>query len=113
MAMAIFTALNGMAVVFLVYVLVQFWKEGRALRKEARRRHTAEFSEEDNPQVIVVTHAISGGLQPEPAPVSHRAHGGLFVVSVPRRENGLDEKQFGEDSASGADGMSMKRSTAS
>jgi len=28
MAMMLFTALNGLGVVFLVYVLIQFWKEG-------------------------------------------------------------------------------------
>src|SRR5258705_1430 len=81
MAMTLFTILNSLGVVFLVYVLVQFWKEGHRPIKPATRDRIIEFSVRDSPTVLVVTHPFSGGLQVEPAPVSHCAHGGLSVVS--------------------------------
>jgi len=102
MAIVIFTALNGMGVTFLLYVLAQFWKEGHRLRKGARRRFAAEFSEENKPQIFVVTH-----------PISHSAYGGLSIVPMKACENNQDGDRFGEDSADAADGMSRKRFTAS
>lgn len=63
MAMVIFTALNGMGVVFLLYVLVQFWKEGyRSQETGARRDAIAGFGM-DGPDVIVVTHIVDSAAQ--------------------------------------------------
>src|SRR6266699_2256382 len=42
MAMMLFTALNGLGVVFLVYVLVQFWKEGRRLMESGAKEKVIE-----------------------------------------------------------------------
>jgi hypothetical protein len=70
MAMMLFTLLNGLAVVFFMYVLVQFWKEGhRPMEPDARER-VIEFSVKDKPTVVVVTQ-----------PISNSAHGRLSVVS--------------------------------
>jgi hypothetical protein len=70
MAMMLFTLLNGLGVVFLMYVLVQFWKEGHQSKQPAARDRVIEFSVKDKPTVVVVTH-----------PISLSAHGGLSVVS--------------------------------
>jgi hypothetical protein len=68
MAMMIFAVLNGLGIVFLVYALVQFWKEGRR-SKGAVRQYETDFMREVKPEVIVVTHPIfSGGLQVADAP---------------------------------------------
>src|SRR5882672_10961117 len=112
MAMMLFTALNGLGVVFLVYVLIQFWKEGHRQMRPAPRDRAIEFSMEDRPTVLVVTHPLSGGLQVEPAPVSHFAHGGLSVVSRQVRLSGLQDRQLHRDPADGADETLLKRSSA-
>ena len=74
MAMTIFLAVNGVGVIFLLYVLAQFWKEGR--------RHAADIHKCDEAalgrewvEVLVATH-----------PVSHSAHGGLPVIPFPVRD---------------------------
>jgi hypothetical protein len=56
MAIILFTVLNGLGVVFLVYVLVQFWKEGQPPMKPAITDKTFEFPVKDRPTVLVVTH---------------------------------------------------------
>ena len=112
MAMTLFTILNGLGVVFLVYVLVQFWKEGHRPIKPATRDRIIEFSVRDSPTVLVVTHPFSGGLQVEPAPVSHCAHGGLSVVSSEVWRSGLQDRQLHRDSPDGADETLLKRSSA-
>jgi hypothetical protein len=61
MAIILFTALNGLGVFFLVYVVVQFWKEGRRPMKPAITDKRFEFSVKKRPMVLVVTHSISGG----------------------------------------------------
>ena len=101
MAMTLFTILNGLGVVFLVYVLVQFWKEGHRPIKPATRDRIIEFSVRDSPTVLVVTH-----------PVSHCAHGGLSVVSSEVWRSSPQEGQLHRDSPDGADGTLLKRSSA-
>jgi hypothetical protein len=129
--MLIFVALNALGVAFLVYVLVQFWKEGHRPKRRARQKYAIEYSQENKPEVIVVTRLISGGLQVRPAPVSgglqgepglssrglqvepasvpHNAHGGLSVVSRPARIDGQQVRQDRIDSAEGAADRSLKR----
>jgi hypothetical protein len=53
-ALIIFTALNALGVGFLLYVLVQFWKEEHK-SKEARRRASQLSVHGAEPGVIVVT----------------------------------------------------------
>jgi hypothetical protein len=101
MAMALFTILNGLGVVFLVYVLVQFWKEGHRPAKPAARDRAIEFPVKDRPTVLVVTH-----------PVSHCAHGGLSVVSNEVWRSGLQDRHLHRDSPDGADETLLKRSSA-
>ena len=62
MAMMLFTVFNGLGVVFLLYVLVQFWKEGRRSMEQAAGEQGIEFSRKIKPTVHVVTRPISGGL---------------------------------------------------
>jgi len=109
MAMMLFTLLNGLAVVFLLYVLAQFWKEGHRPMKSAPRDRAIEFSTKDKPTVFVVTHPISGGLHVEPAPVSHSARVGLSVVSRLARLSGLQGRQLHQDSVDGVDEAPLKR----
>jgi hypothetical protein len=109
MAMMLFTLLNGLGVVFLVYVLVQFWKEGHRSEQPGARERVIEFSVKDKPTVVVVTHRVSGGLQVEPAPVSLSAHGGLSVVSSRARLSSLQDGPIHRSAAGGADGMPVKR----
>ena len=101
MAMTLFTILNGLGVVFLMYVLVQFWKEGHRPVKPAARDRAIEFPVKDRPTVLVVTH-----------PVSHCAHGGLSVVSSEVWRSGLQDRQLHRDSPDGADETLLKRSSA-
>ena len=105
MAMMLFTGVSGLGVVFMVYVLVQFSNEGHQSKKPGTSNHLIKFSQENRPTVIVVTRPISGGLQVEPAPVSHSAHAGLSVVSR--------QAQMSRPSADGINEMPMKRFSAS
>jgi hypothetical protein len=77
MAMTIFLLLNGLGVVFLLYVLANFWNEGRRPKNNARG-YAAEFGRRDWIDVAVVTH-----------PISHNAQGGLPVIPfrVPDRNS--------------------------
>jgi hypothetical protein len=77
MAMTIFLLLNGLGVVFLVYVLANFWNEGRQPKSNARK-YASEFGRRDWINVVVVAH-----------PISHNAQGGLSVIPfrVPDRNS--------------------------
>ena len=76
MAMTIFLALNGVGVIFLLYVLGQFWKEGRRHAAHASKCD-AEAAAREWVEVLVSTH-----------PVSHSAQGGLPVIPFPTRNRG-------------------------
>jgi hypothetical protein len=73
MAMKIFFALNGFGVVFLLYVLANFWKEGHRQKSNARQ-YAAEVGSRDWAD-LVVTH-----------PISHSAQGGLSVMPFRPRD---------------------------
>ena len=109
MAMMLFTLLNGLGVVFLVYVLVKFWKEGHRSNEPDARDRVIEFSVRDKPTVVVVTRLISGGLQVESAPVSLIARGGLSVVSGRAPLSSLHDGPIHGNSARGEDEMPVKR----
>jgi hypothetical protein len=79
MAMTIFFLLNGLGVVFLLYVLANFWKEGHQSKNNARS-HATEFGRRDWSDVIVVTY-----------PISHNAHGGLSVIPFRERDRFSDK----------------------
>jgi hypothetical protein len=80
MAMTIFLLLNGLGVVFLVYVLTNFWREGRRPKRNARK-YAAEFGRRNRIDVVVETH-----------PISHNAQGGLSVIPFRVRDRNRDEQ---------------------
>ena len=72
MAMTIFFALNGFGLAFLLYVLANFWKEGRRARNTART-YKSEFGERDGADVIVVTTPVSPNTWYAPAVIPFRS----------------------------------------
>ena len=86
MAMTIFLVLNGLGVVFLVYVLANFWIEGHRPKNNARK-YAAEFGHRDWADVLVVTH-----------PISHSAQGGLSVIPFRSRDRRSDIPAHGTNS---------------
>lgn len=86
--MTIFFVLIGMGVVFLLYVLVNFWKEGHrpktAVQKSAVRSSLGKQAE-----VVVITHPISlsalGGISVIPFPVSNWEEGAKSAPSTTAR----------------------------
>ena len=81
MAVTIFLLLNGLGVIFLLYVLARFWNEGRR-QEYTTRQSTTEFLRSDAADVFVVTH-----------PISHSACGGLSVIPVQAREFGHSREE--------------------
>ena len=83
MAMTVFFLLNGVGVVFLMYVLANFLKEGRR-EHDAERRYAKDFLGRGVADVFVLTH-----------PISHSAYGGAAVM--PRqtpRDFGRHEPEY-------------------
>jgi len=74
MAMTIFLLLNGLGVVFLLFVLANFWKEGHQRTHDARR-YAGDYERREWAEVLVTTH-----------PISHSAQGGLAVIPFPLRD---------------------------
>jgi hypothetical protein len=76
MAMTIFLVLNGLGVIFLLYVLANFWKEGQRSKSDARK-YANQFRGRDWREHVVMTH-----------PVSHSSQGGISVIPFqpPRQE---------------------------
>jgi hypothetical protein len=89
MAMTIFLVLNGLGVIFLLYVLANFWKEGQRQKSDARK-HAMELGRRDWADVFVVTH-----------PISHFAQGGVSVIpfQVQTRDGYSDEPARGAASS--------------
>ena|SRR5215469_15502665 len=73
MAIPIFLTLCGLSVTFLVYVLIQLWRDGRP-RKTGAEPATL-FHRSWNPDLVVVTH-----------PISLHSHGGISVIPLQRQE---------------------------
>jgi hypothetical protein len=83
MAILIFTIVNGLGVVFLLYVLVQFWKEGHRSNNRGMRQYAIKFSEENGPEVSV----------------SSSARAGHSVIPIRARKSGVEGRQLHVDSA--------------
>ena len=81
MAMTIFFVLNGVGVVFLLYFLANFWKEGHEPIDEDRE-YTMEPLPGTRASVLVVTH-----------PISLSAQGGLSVISFQAGKRALKSEQ--------------------
>jgi hypothetical protein len=73
--MTIFLALNGLGVVFLLYVLAGFWKEGHRPKRN-NEESEAEFGGRDWTDVIVTTHPISPYAQGGTSVIPFLARGG-------------------------------------
>jgi hypothetical protein len=71
--MTIFFLLNGLGVVFLVYVLANFWKEGHRPNSQVGE-FAPEVGHRDSSKVLVVTH-----------PLSHSAQGAVSVIPFQSR----------------------------
>lgn len=72
--MTIFLVLNGLGVAFLLYVLVNFWKEAHRSENNARE-HVMDFDQRDWADMAVMTH-----------PISHSAQGGVSVIPFRTRD---------------------------
>jgi len=94
--MKIFLLLNGLGVVFLLYVLVNFWREGHQ-PKNAARKYAMEFGR-DWADVVVVTH-----------PISHSAQGGVSVIPFQARDRGLNDKPVDRAPSYGSPAMPERR----
>jgi hypothetical protein len=86
MAMTIFLVLNGVGVVFLIYVLASFWKEGHPPKNPRNprnddRKYAGQFGQCDYSDVIGATH-----------PISHAAQSGLSVIPFESRRQELRDK---------------------
>jgi hypothetical protein len=99
MAMTIFLVLNGLGVVFLLYVLANFWKESRRPKNNARM-YAAEFGQRDWTDVAVVTHRISQNPQ-----------GGLSVIPFRVRDPYSDNLAY-QVSLTSTPHMSVRRFSA-
>jgi len=98
MAVIVFTVLNGLGVIFLLYVLVQFWKEQHRPMKPVRGGQVIELSLKSKPTVLVVTH-----------PISTIAHGGLCVVSREANRAALQDAISHGASSNRAEETPMRR----
>lgn len=77
--MTIFLMLNGIGVVFLLYVLANFWKEGHKA-KNTDRKCAEEYGRREETDMIVVTYPISLSTQ-----------GGLSVIPFRGRDRYSDK----------------------
>ena len=101
MAVMAFTVLNGLGIVFLLYVLVQFWKEQHRPLKPVERDRLVMFPVKERPTVLVVTHLISTS-----------ARGGLCVVSKQANRAVLQDAISHGTSSNRAEETPMKRFSA-
>lgn len=97
MAMTLFMEICGLGVIFLMYVLVQFWKEGHRSMRQSARSQVIEFAAKSKPTVVVVSH-----------PISERAHAGLSVVTGQVRRSSALQKQLHRSATNLVGDMSLK-----
>ena len=100
MAMTIFYVLNGVGIVFLLYVLANFWKEGHQPKnpKNNDRKYAANFGRRDWTEVIVMTH-----------PISHAAQGGLSVIPFHARRQELRDNPSRQENSCGSVEVPVRR----
>jgi hypothetical protein len=72
--MTMFLVLNGIAVVFVLYVLVNFWKEGRRTARGGVRSHQLQSMRGSNPELFIVT---------GPLEVAARRHDKTSLIRFP------------------------------
>lgn len=91
MAIHIFLILNILSIAFLVYVLAQFWKEGRRARSGGEP--VMVFSRQWDPNAIVMAHPMSLRTHPRVSAMPLQAQGTAFrnatkarVLEMPARK---------------------------
>jgi hypothetical protein len=97
MAMTIFLFLNGWGVVFLLFVLANFWKDGHQRAHDARK-YADEYEQWESPEVLVTTH-----------PISHSAQGGLAVIPFPVRDRELVAGHIARTASRGKSDLPARR----
>ncbi len=97
MAMIIFFVLNGVGVVFLLYVLANFWREGHTPQNNASGQAT-EFWRRNRDEEIIVAHSIS-----------NTGKGNLHVIPFPVRDRGLAHKSARTTISRGTVGSPVRR----
>ena len=88
MAMIVFSVLSGLGVAFMLYVLVEFVKEGRRSKNPAGDQNEIELAYMSRPELFIVTH-----------PISHSAQGGLCVIPMQPRKRTVHGKKVRRGSA--------------
>jgi hypothetical protein len=81
--MTLFFLLNGLGIVFLLYVLVNFWKDGHRAKNNARHREE-EWPREGRAEAIVATH---------PTPCFHRNGPSVIPFRTPAGQLGRKPAQ--------------------
>ena len=83
MLMTVFLLLNGLGVIFLLYVLRGFWREGHQHGNRSQE-FVAEFSPRKGVSILVVTEPISG---------SQNKSSSVIPFAMPRRESAEPQAQ--------------------
>lgn len=86
MAIPVFLTLCGLSVTFLVYVFIQFWREGH--QSDTGAEPAMLFRLPVNPDLVVLTH-----------PISLNAHGGISVIPLQPQDQVPEPKTNGGNSA--------------
>lgn len=97
LAMTTFLVLNGLGLVFLLYVLASFWREGSRPANNAHKRAT-RFRTYEGAQVFVVTRPISRSARPIdsviPFQARERFSGPLAQRVASNARTGISVMQF-------------------
>ena len=99
MAILIFTVLSGMGVAFLLYVLVNFWKEGKRAKYPATRSYRSLSLDSTKPEVFIATHPLTFETD---RPAEHP------VIRFHAPEGRLQEKQVARNCVEGAKKMPIR-----
>jgi hypothetical protein len=100
MAMLIFTVLNGMGVAFLLYVLVNFWKEGKRAKHPAARSYRSLSLDSAKSEVFVATRPLTFETDRS---TEHP------VIRFHAQKGRPQEKQVARNSVEGAKKMPIRR----
>lgn len=85
MTLILFTAINGAGVVFLLYVLVQFWKEGHKSSNAGSRGYGAFSRGSNGPEVFLLRYS----------PMPEGAGTGSPLIHFPTRREGTQSSELG------------------
>jgi hypothetical protein len=92
--MIAFYVLNGLGVIFMLYVLIQFWKEGHRSVNRTARKYKIDASEMGTCEAVAVAR-----------PIRTRAQGKYSVIPIRPSEGEQRRNQGHEDMAMGTTGI--------